>query len=149
MASYSDDFNRATLGSNWAAVNGGTWDINASVRARQDQATGTYRALRYVSALDGADVDVTVVCRVSAAYIGAGVLVRMPGSGTAAADIDGYAIMGFGTDAIYLLRFDSSDDGGVGYSYAYSGMSLNTDYTLRITVPVSYTHLTLPTIYSV
>lgn len=34
MASYSDDFNRATLGSNWAAVNGGTWDINASVRAR-------------------------------------------------------------------------------------------------------------------
>ena len=134
MASYSDDFNRASLGANWAAVNGGTWDINASVRARQDQATGTYRALRYVSALDGADVDVTVVCRVSAAYIGAGVLVRMPGSGTAAADIDGYAIIGFGTDAIYLLRFDSSDDGGVGYSYAYSGMSLNTDYTLRITV---------------
>ena len=134
MATYTDDFNRASLGANWAAINGGTWAIASSVRAQQSQATGTYRALRYVSAMDGADVDVSAVINIANSGIGAGLLVRMPGSGTAAADIDGYAIVGFSGDAFYIIRIDSSDDSGVGYGYVWGSCSAGTNYTLRITV---------------
>lgn len=134
MATYTDDFNRASLGSNWAAVNGGTWAISGSTVLQQTQATDTYRALRYTSAMDGADVDVSVTGRGSSAYIGFGILVRMPGSGTASSDIDGYAIVGFPDDTFYLLRFDSGDDGGVGYGYSWGTCNASTDYTLRITV---------------
>ena len=134
MATYTDDFNRATLGSNWAAINGGTWSIASSVRAQQTQATGTYRAARYVSAMDGADVDVSAVVNIANSGIGGGLLVRMPGSGTATADLDGYAIIGFSGDTFYLLRFDSGNDAGVGYGNAWGTCSAGTNYTLRITV---------------
>ena len=134
MATYTDDFNRASLGANWAAINGGTWSIASSVRAQQTQATGTYRAARYASAMDGADVDVSAVINIANSGIGAGLLVRMPGSGTAAADIDGYAIIGFSGDAFYIIRIDSSDDSGVGYGYVWGSCSAGTNYTLRITV---------------
>lgn len=134
MATYTDDFNRASLGANWAAINGGTWSIASSVRAQQTQATGTYRASRYVSAMDGADVDVSAVINIANGGIGAGLLVRMPGSGTATADIDGYAIIGFSGDTFYLLRFDSGNDAGVGYGNAWGTCSAGTNYTLRITV---------------
>ena len=134
MATYTDDFNRATLGSNWSAINGGTWSIASSVRAQQTQATGTYRAARYVSAMDGADVDVSAVVNIANSGIGGGLLVRMPGSGTATADLDGYAIIGFSGDTFYLLRFDSGNDAGVGYGNAWGTCSAGTNYTLRITV---------------
>ena len=134
MATYTDDFNRATLGANWAAVNGGTWAISGSTVLQQTQATGTYRALRYVSAMDSADVDVSGTARSNANFIGFGILVRMPGSGTASTDIDGYAIVGFPGDTFYLLRFDNGSDAGVGFGYAWGTCNTNTDYTLRITV---------------
>ena len=134
MATFTDDFNRATLGANWAAVNGGTWAISGSTVLQQTQATGTYRALRYVSAMDSADVDVSGTARSNANFIGFGILVRMPGSGTASTDIDGYAIVGFPGDTFYLLRFDNGSDAGVGYGYAWGTCNASTDYTLRITV---------------
>jgi hypothetical protein len=134
VASYSDDFNRASLGANWTAVNAGNWNILSSVRARQET-TGDYRALRYATGMDGADVDASVVIRASGSgYYGGGVLVRCPTSGTALTDIDGYAILMFPGDAFYIVRLDNGDDGGVGYGYVWGSVSTATDYTLRITV---------------
>lgn len=134
MASYSDNFNRTTLGANWTAVNGGTWSILSSTRLQQTNGTGTYRGLRYTSPMDTANIDVSLVVRSGSAYDGSGILVGMPDSGTTTATLDGYAILKFDNDAFYLVRFDSGDDGGVGYGYSWGAVADNTDYTLRITV---------------
>lgn len=133
MASYSDDFNRASLGANWAAVNGGTWAIDASTYVSQAASGGAYRVLRYSGALDSDDVDVTIRVR-SANGVGAGIVVRVPGSGTTSTSVDGYAILSFPGDAFYIVRMDNGDDSGVGYGYAWGAPTANTWYTLRIVV---------------
>lgn len=134
MANYSDNFNRASLGTDWTAINGGTWSIASSTYLQQDFATGIYRGLRYNNVLDSDDVDVSVRCYSNSGSTGAGILVRAPNSGTAQTDLDGYAIIFFPGDTFYLLRFDNGNDGGQGYSYTYGTPATNTYYTLRITV---------------
>lgn len=134
MASYSDNFNRASLGTGWATLNGGTWGIDASTYLTQEQTTGTYRALRYESTFDSNDIDVTMEVYSPGTNVGAGIIARLPNTGTATADIDGYGLIFFPGDTFYLLRFDSGDDAGVGYSNAWGTPSTNTYYTLRLTV---------------
>lgn len=130
MASYSDDFNRASLGTNWTAVNGGTWAINASTVLRQTQSTGTYRGLRWAGgAFDSNNFFARVTAQASA-NMGFGVLVRCPTTGTAQADIDGYAIVGFAGDQWYRIEFsDGSDAGYVGLG---GTCSANTNYTIEV-----------------
>ena len=134
MASYSDNFNRATLGSGWATLNGGAWGIDASTYLTQEQTTGTYRVLRYESTFDSDDIDVTMEVYSPGTNTGAGIIARLPNTGTATADIDGYGLVFFPGDTFYLLRFDSGDDSGVGYGYTWGSPSTSTYYTLRLTV---------------
>jgi len=132
MATYSDNFNRASLGTDWTAVNDGTWSIGASTYAQQAQSTGTYRGLRYNSVMDSNDFDVSVRCYSNNTNAGVGLIVRAPNSGTAATDIDGYGLIFFPSDTFYLLRFDNGNDTGVGYTYTWGSPTINTYYTLRI-----------------
>lgn len=134
MASYSDNFNRASLGTGWATLNGGTWGIDASTYLTQEQTTGTYRVLRYESTFDSNDIDVTMEVYSPGTNVGAGIIARLPNTGTATADIDGYGLIFFPGDTFYLLRFDSGDDAGVGYGYTWGSPSTSTYYTLRLTV---------------
>jgi hypothetical protein len=133
MATYSDNFNRASLGTDWTNINSGTWSIESSTYLTQTASVEAYRGLRYNSVLDSDNVDVSI-----SAYStdggGAGILVRAPNSGTESTDLDGYAIVFFPNDTFYLLRFDNGNDTGVGYSYTYGSPVENTYYTLRITV---------------
>lgn len=133
MATYSDNFNRASLGTDWTAVNGGTWAIASSTFLRQTDVTGTYRGLRFNPQMATDDVDVSVRCYMGSGY-GAGVIVRSPNTGNTSTSIDGYGIIGFAGDQFYLLRFDNGDDTGVGLGYSWGIPSPNTYYTLRITV---------------
>lgn len=133
MATYSDNFNRANLGTDWTAVNSGTWAIASSTYLQQTDVIGTYRALRFNSQMATNDVDVSARCYMGSGY-GAGVIVRSPNTGTTSTSIDGYAIIGFAGDQFYLLRFDNGDDTGVGFGYSWGAPTANTYYTLRITV---------------
>lgn len=132
MANYSDNFDRASLGANWTAINGGTWATVSSTYLQQSAAIGTYRGLRYTSVLDSDNVDVSVRCYSTASSTGVGILVRAPNSGTATADLDGYALVFFPNDAFYIVRLDGGDDGGIGYGNTWGTPSTNTYYTLRI-----------------
>lgn len=134
MANYSDNFNRASLGTDWTAINGGTWSIASSTYLQQTQSTGTYRGLRYNNVLASDNVDVSVRCHSSNTTAGVGLIVRAPNSGTAQTDLDGYAIVFFPGDTFYFLRFDNGNDGGRGYGFTYGAPAVNTYYTLRITV---------------
>lgn len=129
MASYSDNFNRASLGANWTEINGGTWGINASTTLRQSQSAFVYRGLRWDG---GAFASNNFYARVTAqaqAGQGFGVLVRCPTTGTALADIDGYAIVGFAGDQWYRVEFtDGSDAGYVGMG---GTCAANTNYTIE------------------
>lgn len=134
MASYSDNFNRGSLGTDWTAINGGTWSIASSTYLQQTLSSD-YTALRFNNVMGTDNVDVTLRCRiVSGGYGGAGVVVRAPNSGTSLNELDGYGIVFFPNDAFYLVRYDSGDDTGVGYGYSYGNASFDTFYTLRITV---------------
>ena len=130
MASYADDFNRASLGSNWTAVNAGSWAISGSTVLAQTNTTGTYRGLRWNGgAFDSNDFYARVTVRAAAGY-GFGILVRCPTTGTAATDIDGYAIVGFVGDQWYRIEFtDGSDAGYIGLG---GTVTANTDYTIEV-----------------
>lgn len=134
MASYSDNFNRASLGSDYTAVNGGNWAVDASTYLTQEQTTGVYRALRYNSAMDSNDIDVSCDVYSPNGAVGAGIIVRLPNTGTATADIDGYGIIFFPGDTFYLIRWDGGDDSGIGYGNAWGTPATSTYYTLRVTV---------------
>ncbi len=134
MASYSDNFNRASLGTGYTAVNGGTWAITSSAYLTQAESGGTYRVLRYNSAMDSNDVDISCNVYVVDSANGAGIIARMPNTGVSETDVDGYGIIFFPGDTFYLLRFDSGADNGVGYGYSWGSPSTNTYYTLRLTV---------------
>ena len=129
MASYTDDFNRASLGANWTAINGGTWAINASTVLRQTQATGAYRGLRWAGgAFDSANIYAGVTAQASANDRGFGIIVRCPTTGTALADIDGYGILGFAGDQWYRVEFN---DGTDNYVALGGTCTANTAYTIE------------------
>lgn len=132
MANYSDNFNRASLGTDWTNINSGNWTIASSTYLQQSQSTGIYRGLRYNSVLDSDNVDVSIRCYSNSNGTGVGLLVRAPNSGTATTDLDGYAVMFFPGDTFYLLRFDNGNDDAIGYGNTYGTPALNTYYTLRI-----------------
>ena len=130
MTTYSDTFNRANgaPGANWTAINGGTWVI-ASNALTQTQTAGTYRGSRWAG---GAFASNNFYARVTArapSGQGFGVIVRCPTTGTAEADIDGYAIVGFVDDQWYRVEFANGSDAG----YVGLGGTCNasTDYTIE------------------
>lgn len=130
MASFSDNFNRASLGANWTAVNGGTWAINASTTLRQTLSGNVYRGLRWNG---GAFDSNNFYARVTAqAPVGAGfgVLVRCPTTGTALTDIDGYAIVGYPGDQWYRIEFTNGSDAG--YIGLGGTVTANTNYTIEV-----------------
>ena len=130
MASYSDDFNRANgaPGANWTAINSGTWAI-ASNALTQSNTAGAYRGLRWNG---GAFASNNFYARVTArapANQGFGVLVRCPTTGTALADIDGYAIVGFVGDQWYRVEFADGVDTYVGLG---GTVAAATNYTIEV-----------------
>ena len=130
MASYSDDFNRANgaPGANWTAINSGTWAI-ASNALTQSNTAGAYRGLRWNGgAFASNDFYARVTARAPADQ-GFGVLVRCPTTGTALADIDGYAIVGFVGDQWYRVEFTNGVD-----NYAGLGgtVAAATNYTIEV-----------------
>ncbi len=131
MASFSDNFDRANgaPGANWTIVNGGTWAI-ASNALTQGQVTGVYRGLRWNGgAFASANLYARVTARTSADR-GFGVLVRCPTTGTAEADIDGYAIVGFAGDQWYRVEFTNGSDAG--YIGLGGTVAANTNYTIEV-----------------
>ena len=130
MASYSDDFNRANgaPGANWTAINSGIWAI-ASNALTQSNTAGAYRGLRWNG---GAFASNNFYARVTArapANQGFGVLVRCPTTGTALADIDGYAIVGFVGDQWYRVEFADGVDTYVGLG---GTVAAATNYTIEV-----------------
>jgi hypothetical protein len=131
MTDYSDNFNRANgaPGSNWTAVNSGTWTI-ANNALTQTNVAGAYRGLRWDGgAFAGNNLYVRATAR-GPSWMGFGVLVRCPGSGTALTDIDGYGLMLFVGDQRYRIEFLNGDDSantGLGGT-----VSAATDYTIEI-----------------
>ncbi len=130
MASFSDTFNRANgaPGANWTAINSGSWTI-ASNTLQQGDVAGTYRGLRWNGgAFDSANFYARVTVQ-SVANMGFGVLVRCPTTGTAATDIDGYAIVGYTGDQWYRIEFANGSDAG--YVGLGGTCAANTNYTIE------------------
>jgi hypothetical protein len=123
----TDDFNRASLGSDWEHVSGTAWTINASTTVRPGQVY-TETALRRTEAAFPNDQYSQAKCEFTSggdnSYGGVAVRLKMSGDG-------------------YEARFDSSAavtlykrvGGVVTYLSDYpGGYSANTFYTLKLTV---------------
>jgi len=130
VASYTDNFDRTNgaPGANWTAINSGTWAISSNT-LRQSDVTGTYRAIRWNGgAFDSANFYARVTAQAPSG-MGFGVMVRCPTTGTAATDIDGYAIMGYTGDQWYRIEFTNGSDAG--YVGLGGTCAANTNYTIE------------------
>lgn len=80
MASVSDNFNRASLGSNWTADSGG-WSIISSTYVQSDAATSAVSLMRYTgTAMDSANHYVQALRRDAPSAGHAGVTARQASS---------------------------------------------------------------------
>lgn len=132
MAVFTDNFNRANgaPGANWTVVNGGTWEIFSN-ELRQTQTASVYRGIRWNGgAFDSNNLYVRATCRALDGFSGFGVLVRCPTTGTNAAALDGYGLVGFPGEGWYLIVFTDADEQSV--TSLGGTVATNTNYTLEI-----------------
>lgn len=117
MASYSDDFS-GTLGS-WTS-DSGTWAITSGT-LRQTTAGGSYRKLRYSSAMDTNDYYSQATAVSDSGTIGSGVFVR----GANSATVTYYAYTFFGGDSSYVVEITAGAETILATGSAYtSGASI-------------------------
>lgn len=126
MASYTDDFNRASLGANWTQ-DSGTWSIDSSIRLWQTNAATSYYKLRWAGgAMDSTNYYSEVQGVSSTSSRGFGAFVR----GAASSTVTYYTLVGFGGDSFYLVEVTA----GVETILASGGTcTANVTYTLRLT----------------